>query len=199
MKLVVGLGNPGAEYAASRHNVGFAVADELVARHRIATEVRFHGRFGETAGGGIGRFGVLFPHTWMNASGASVRAAVEVLGLDPARELIVVCDDLDLPPGRLRLRPRGGSGGHRGLASIGEALGHGEFPRLRFGIGRPPAGSDVVEYVLAAFASGEVAALAPAIRRAADAVECAFSDGVGVAMERYNRAVADTVEEDPAQ
>lgn len=188
MKLVVGLGNPGPEYAETRHNVGFAIVERLAARHRIALarERRFHGVYGE--GGVRGqRVALLEPHTWMNLSGKAVVAALDALPLgDPTSDLVVVYDDLDLPFGRLRVRPGGSAGGQKGLADIQERLGRSDFPRLRFGIGRPPPGGDAVAHVLAPFDEAELRSLDAALERAADAVEAILGDGVEAAMNRFN-------------
>ena len=189
MRLVVGLGNPGSEYEATRHNAGFRVIERLADRHRIALrrEKRLHARFGSGRIAGA-ETGLLEPETWMNRSGRAVVAALDAHPLDPAQDLLVVYDDLDLPFGRLRLRPGGGAGGHNGLGDIQERLGRDDFPRLRFGIGRPPAGVDPVDYVLAPWTAEEVAALDERLDAACDAVELAFTEGVARAMNRVNAA-----------
>jgi PTH1 family peptidyl-tRNA hydrolase len=188
LRLVVGLGNPGPEYEATRHNVGFLVVERLAARHGIALafDKRLFGRFGRGRIAGV-ETGVLEPQTFMNRSGRAVRAAIEAHPLDPASELVVVYDDLDLPFGRLRLRPSGGAGGHNGLTDVAESLGRSDFARLRCGIGRPPAGVDPVDHVLAPFTAEEAASLAPYLERAADAIEAVLAEGVGAAMNRFNR------------
>jgi PTH1 family peptidyl-tRNA hydrolase len=188
VKLVVGLGNPGPEYAETRHNAGFLIVDRLAARHRIALarERRFQGAYGEGAVCGQ-RVALLEPHTWMNLSGKAVVAAVDALPLgDLTSDLVVVYDDLDLPFGRLRVRPGGSAGGQKGLADIQERLGRSDFPRVRFGIGRPPPGGDPVEHVLAPFDEVELRSLEAALDRGADAVEAILADGVQAAMNRFN-------------
>lgn len=193
MKLVVGLGNPGPEYADTRHNAGFRVVERLATRHGIALrpERRFAGRFGDGIANGVA-VGLLEPHTWMNLSGKAVAAAVDALPLgDLGSDLVVVYDDLDLPFGRLRVRPGGGAGGHNGLADIQERLGCSDFPRVRFGIGRPPAGGDPVDYVLAPFDAEQRVALDAHVERAADAVEAILAEGVTSAMNRYNASRAE--------
>ena len=190
MKLVVGLGNPGPEYAETRHNVGFRIVERLADRHRIALarERRLEARSGEGVVHGV-RAALLLPSTYMNHSGRAVAAALEAWPLgELGTDLLVVYDDLDLPFGRLRIRPGGGAGGHRGLADIQSRLGRSDFPRLRFGIGRPPEGRDGVEYVLAPFDPAEKAALAPRLARAADAVEAVLCEGVASAMNQFNRS-----------
>jgi PTH1 family peptidyl-tRNA hydrolase len=193
VKLAVGLGNPGRRYAATRHNVGFRITSRF-ARDRdidLGSE-RFGGYFG--CGRVAGRsgadipVGILEPHTFMNNSGEAVAAALRELPVDdPATDLLVVYDDVDLPFGRLRVRPSGGAGGHRGLASVIEQLGSGDFPRLRFGIDRPPAGSDTVAYVLQPFSAAEEEALSGRIAAAVEAIACVLVEGVVEAMNRYNR------------
>lgn len=188
MKLVVGLGNPGPEYAETRHNVGFRIVERLAARHaiRLRRERRFHGLFGDGVVRGVA-VGVLEPHTWMNLSGRAVVAAVDALPLgDLASDLVVAYDDLDLPFGRLRVRPGGSAGGQKGLADVQERLARSDFPRLRFGIGRPAPGADPVEHVLAPFADAERAALDAHLDLAADALEAILVDGVAAAMNRFN-------------
>ncbi|MGH0037637.1 MAG: aminoacyl-tRNA hydrolase [Myxococcota bacterium] len=197
----MGLGNPGPEYASTRHNVGFLVLEE-VARRSGATldQQRFHGYFGsgwsrcaahglDGPEGDAAPVGLLCPHTYMNRSGRAVAAALDAHPeLDPRADLLVVYDDLDLPLGRLRLRPSGGAGGHNGLADVIEAVGDRAVPRLRVGIDRPPPGQDPIEYVLAPFDAAQQRALPGLLARAADAVELALALGVRAAMTEVNRA-----------
>jgi len=160
----------------------------------VLDEERFHGRFGTAwapcgPGAEAAEVGLLCPLTYMNRSGRSVTAALSALpDLDPSLDLLVVLDDLDLPFGRLRLRPAGGAGGHNGLADVIAAVGRREIPRLRFGIGRPPPERDPVDYVLSVFDPEESAALPGLLERAVDAVEAVLQEGVGPAMSRVNRA-----------
>jgi PTH1 family peptidyl-tRNA hydrolase len=187
VKLVVGLGNPGPRYARSRHNVGFRVLDALAERSRAAPgEERFAGRYAECTLAGE-RVGLLAPATFMNRSGDAVAEALAALPeVDPAADLLVVFDDADLPLGRLRLRARGSSGGHNGLADVLAKLGSDAVPRLRFGIGRPLVPTGTVEFVLAPFGKDDEAVLAHALPRAADAVACFVGAGVAAAMNRFN-------------
>jgi PTH1 family peptidyl-tRNA hydrolase len=212
VKLVVGLGNPQARYAATRHNIGARIAARLAADCGISlTTDRFNGRFGRgrlvrTRGepstrvrvidpGPIGDpvpdeldVAILAPETYMNRSGEAVAAALRELPVENVDEdLLIIVDDLDLPFGRLRIRPRGSSAGHRGLENVIEQLGHGDFPRLRFGVGRPDAGLVAVDWVLQAFTDPEEAALEHRIPLAAEAVSAALCDGVATAMNLYNR------------
>jgi PTH1 family peptidyl-tRNA hydrolase len=196
VKLAVGLGNPGDRYVHTRHNVGFRVVEALAREFGIETlEHRFGGVFGAVSPGVNGSgsriplgLAVLFPHTFMNRSGESVAAALDQFPVgDLARDFAVVVDDLDLPFGRLRIRPGGGAGGHRGLESLIEHLGTGAFPRLRFGIGRPEPGEDPVQYVLARFTDDEEQQLGERIQLAVSALGMLFQDGVEPAMNRFNR------------
>ncbi len=143
MKLLVGLGNPGRRYIRTRHNVGFRVVRHFAKARGVALDRQdFDGAFGQVelsaAGGEAAVVAMLEPHTFMNLSGDAVAAALATLPVeDPSRDLLVVFDDVDLPFGRLRIRHAGGAGGHRGLSHVIERLGRGDFPRLRFGVGRP--------------------------------------------------------------
>ncbi len=197
MKLVVGLGNPGARYVATRHNVGFRIAERFAFGHGIPLEDRrFDGRFGRgvlvDAAGEAVEVGVLEPETFMNRSGDSVAQALRELPVeDPARDLLVALDDADLPFGRLRLRPSGGAAGHRGLEDVLERLGHRDVPRLRFGVGRPPEGIETAAYVLEPYSPHEERELPGRVAAAAEAVAAALTDGLAAAMNRYNPAPAD--------
>ena len=196
MKLIVGLGNPGSRYAATRHNIGFRIVECFAARHGIAlAEERFGGRFGRGPGpeSHASRLdvAVLEPLTFMNLAGDSVAAALESLPVDDlAADLLVVLDDVDLPFGRLRLRPAGGAGGHRGLAHLIECLGSSDFPRLRFGVGRPPELLDTADYVLQPFDPDEEARVGARVAAAAEALDAALVLGIGAAMNRFNRDAA---------
>ncbi len=188
-RLVVGLGNPGPEYARTRHNVGFRVLDLLAAR----SGTTFESDAGLRARVALAKVAetacvLLEPETFMNRSGESVQAALARWpSLAPERDLLVVYDDLDLPPGRLRLRPGGSAGGHRGMADIARVLGSQATPRLRFGIGHPGASAAVIDWVLEPFAEAEEAELLPAaLARAADAVESVIGEGLVAAMGRFN-------------
>lgn len=182
--LVVGLGNPGNKYARTRHNVGYMVAEALARRYSM----RFSSskQRADTARGTIEGIPVLLalPVTYMNESGNAVSRLVQYykVNLD---HLLVVCDDIDLPFGTLRLRPSGSSGGQRGLQSIVQALGTEEFARLRVGVGRPSG--DATGHVLAPFPPEQERLLPQLTDTAADAVRTALLEGVQTAMNRYNR------------
>jgi len=191
VKLVVGLGNPAPGYAGTRHNVGFRVVERFAARRSIGLdEERFDGRFGV---GSIPRearesveVAVLEPLTWMNRSGTAVAQALRALPVEEPSDLLVVFDDVDLPLGRLRLRPQGGSGGHRGLADVIESLGRSDFARLRFGVGRPEGLVDTADWVLAPFSAEEDDWVRRRVEAAAEAIEASLLEGVVPAMNRFN-------------
>lgn len=195
MKLLVGLGNPGPEYADTRHNVGVRVLEHFARTHGIAFEAaRFASRFGvgrmhpATPGGAALDIALLAPRTYMNRSGTAVAEAVAGLPIeDPSSDLLVVFDDVDLPFGRLRLRPSGGAGGHRGLGHVLECLVRRDIPRLRFGVGRPPESDDTADHVLAPFSAEEAARLPELIARASEAAGVALREGVVSAMNGFNR------------
>jgi len=186
MWLVVGLGNPGRRYRGTRHNVGWEVVDRLSARWDLPVsreeEEALVGR-GEIAGQEVL---LAKPLTYMNRSGEAVRGLVRRYGVQP-QEVLVIYDDVDLPVGAIRIRPRGSSGGHHGMASVLEALGTSEIPRVRVGIGRPRG--ETAEYVLSRFSSEERPLIEEAMERAADAVEAILREGTEAAMNRYNRRV----------
>lgn len=191
MKLVVGLGNPGAEYRRTRHNVGFEVVDELRRRHAgTAPQRRFDGEVVDVFLEGD-KILLLAPLTYMNLSGRSVGAAVEFYKL-PLDEVLIVCDDLNLEPGRLRLRAEGSAGGQNGLKDIFRRLGTEQVPRLRVGIGRPPGRMTATDYVLGNFTEREREAFELTVAQAADGVELWARDGITAAMNVVNaRPAAD--------
>lgn len=185
MKIVVGLGNPGREYAATRHNVGFMTADKLANRWDVGSWRERHGAMvGEYRGDDT----VLLvkPLTYMNLSGRAVAALLNWYKLAPA-DLIVIYDDLDLPAGKIRLRSAGGAGGHRGIESILYELGSDAFARVRIGIGRPPQYMESADYVLGRFSREEEPLMAEAIDRAASAVEAILKDGLAKAANEYSK------------
>lgn len=184
-KLVVGLGNPGKEYAKTRHNVGFWCVEHLCGVLGVAGDKKkFQGLVGEGRYGGHSVY-LLFPQTYMNLSGQSVAPAMQFWRLTPA-DLIVVYDDLDLPPGSLRLREKGGAGGHNGVKSIIASVGTNEFARVRIGIGRPPFDVTVTDYVLSPFGKSERPLLQDAVERAGEAVLQAVTDPFVQVMNRFN-------------
>jgi PTH1 family peptidyl-tRNA hydrolase len=185
MKLVVGLGNPGKKYVGTRHNVGWQLLEELTRRHATAAVRRaFNGEVVEAAIAGQ-KVLLLAPHTYMNRSGQSVRQAVDFFKLD-AVDVLVVCDDMNLPLGKLRTRTKGSDGGQKGLADIIRHLGTDEVTRLRIGIDRPPEGWEGADYVLAKFTRDESIEIALAVSRAADAVGVWAGEGAEACMNRFN-------------
>lgn len=170
MKLIVGLGNPGRKYKKTRHNIGFMVVDELLSRHGFKlNKKKFNGEYAmENLAGEKVIF--LEPQTYMNLSGNAVRPLMEYFSIEP-EDLLVIYDDLDLPTGKIRLRAKGGHGGHNGMRSIIEHLGTKEFNRIRFGVGRPANTVAVVDYVLADFAKAERDTIKESIAKSADACE----------------------------
>jgi PTH1 family peptidyl-tRNA hydrolase len=184
--LIVGLGNPGREYKANRHNVGFQVVDHLAARHGLTFSRQQHNAI--IATGEIRGQSVILakPQSYMNESGGPVGALHRFYKIE-LDHLLIIFDDLDLPVGMLRLRRSGGSGGHKGMKSIIARLGSEEFPRLRVGIGRPPGRMDPAAYVLQDFDHSQLPVMQSVYERAADAVEAWLVDGIEVAMGRYNR------------
>jgi PTH1 family peptidyl-tRNA hydrolase len=183
-RLVVGLGNPGRRYASHRHNVGFQCLDRLARAWGLSFSRRKHKAL--LAEGGIAGLKVILakPQTFMNLSGEAVGRLARFYKVPP-ESILVIYDDLDLPVGKIRLRPEGGSGGHKGMKSIIEHLGSDAFPRLRVGIGRPTHG-DPVDYVLSDFAPDERMAIEDAYERAVSAVELWLAEGIEAAMNRYN-------------
>lgn len=194
-KLIVGLGNPGPEYARQRHNIGFQVLDLFAERHGLTFD-KFQKRarlaLGQvtlkgpaSASGWTGRVLLAKPMTYMNVSGEAVGALLAFYKITPA-DLLVVSDDLDLPVGRLRLRAEGGAGGQKGVASIIRLLGTEAFARLRVGIGRPPGQMDPADYVLRPFSAQEEEEMAVVRQRAGDAIEIWLAQGIAAAMNQFN-------------
>jgi len=182
---VFGLGNPGRRFAGTRHNAGAMALDILARRHGIRLWRR---RYQAACGRGRvrGKPVWLFkPRTYMNLSGYAVAAAVEDLRL-AADNLLVMCDDIDLPAGNIRLREKGSAGGHKGLRSIIDELGTQDFARLRVGVGAPPPGEDAAAYVLSAFEAAEMESIDAALARAADAAEAWLVEGAARAMTAFN-------------
>jgi PTH1 family peptidyl-tRNA hydrolase len=187
VKLIVGLGNPGAQYRGTRHNVGFMVADELARRHDLAFEsapaeaLMARWRFPGEVGGAI----VAKPLTFMNLSGQAVTGLLRYYRIE-TDDLLVVLDEAQLTLGRLRARPGGSAGGHNGLKSIIATLGTEQFARLRIGVGRGDDRRDLADHVLARFEPAERETIEAAVGRAADAVEMFMTDGILKVMSAYN-------------
>ncbi len=193
MKLIVGLGNPGKAYAHNRHNIGFRCINHLARLHSI--QAKKHQCQSQTGSGKIGGVKVLLakPKTFVNLSGEAVGQLIRKYSM-AVDDLIVICDDLDLPLGKLRLRPGGSAGGHKGINSLISALGSKDFCRIKVGIGRPAQKNGaaitnedaIVGYVLSDFTPQEEAIIKPAIARVADAVHCILTEGITSAMNKFN-------------
>lgn len=185
-KLIVGLGNPGKQYEETRHNVGFKVIDLLATKMEIILN-----KEKEKAVIGEGRFGVnkvvlVKPMTFMNISGQAVGPLAKWYKVEP-KDILVIYDDLDLPVGKLRLRLKGGAGGHNGIKSLIQYLGTEEFPRIKIGIGRPPVpGPSTADYVLGRFASEEIEMVDSAKQKALEAIQVFLEEDMLKAMNRYN-------------
>ena len=198
MKLVAGLGNPGGQYRGTRHNVGFEVVDAVVRRHGVAWNV---GAGSADAALAKWRRGpddvVLFakPLTFMNLSGEAVGGLLRYFKI-AVTDLLVVCDDVNLPLGRLRARSGGSEGGHNGLRSINEHLGTTDYARLRIGVGRGDVRRDLADHVLARFEPDEQPGIEDAITRAVGAVEMWIDDGPERMMNAFNRSVEPAVDDD---
>lgn len=185
--IIAGLGNPGRKYDGSRHNVGFDVIDELVDRYRIGGPERFgksmigKGRIGDR------KVILVKPLTYMNLSGEAVQEIVHYYKADPSQDLVVISDDIDLEAGTLRIRKKGSAGGHNGLRNIVQHLGTENFARIRVGVGaKPNPDYDLADYVLGHFTGEEKKVMEEAAAKAAEAVACMVTDGVDLAMNRYN-------------
>ena len=199
MHLIVGLGNPGADYAKTRHNAGYMLANLLAKRWRAdwSAAKRFRSRLARVERDGR-RVVVCEPQTFMNASGEAVGAVVGFYQV-PLRHLLVAVDDADLPLGEIRLRSRGSSGGHHGLESIEQRLSSRDFARLRVGIGRQSGAREITDYVLGRFDSTEAALVDRVLTVACDQVECWLSAGIQKAMSQFNGVVDDPANEGQKQ
>ena len=188
MKVIVGLGNPGARYEGTRHNLGFMVVDSLAGKCGAKVTGKAHRALvgkGTIAGSQV----VLAkPQTFMNLSGESVSGILRELRADP-EDLVVIHDDLDLPLGGMRVKKSGGDGGHRGVASVMAELGTGSFIRVRLGVGRPGPGKDPAEYVLDPFLTDEADTVSELVKSAVEAVLAILREGPDRAMNRFNKNI----------
>ena len=191
--LIVGLGNPGADYAKTRHNAGFLLVEKLAAQWKAdwANERKFAARMAKAERNGK-RVLLCEPQTFMNLSGETVGAVTDFYQL-PVAQLIVAVDDADLPFGEIRLRPSGSSGGHHGLESIEQHLGSREFARLRIGIGRKDSSRQIANYVLGKFDSSENELLEKVLSRAAGQIECWLNEGLPKAMSLFNGKIEEKI------
>jgi PTH1 family peptidyl-tRNA hydrolase len=195
LHLIVGLGNPGAEYAKTRHNAGFLVAERLAERWRASWsyEKKFDARVAHS-----GRVVLCQPQTFMNSSGEAVSRVLEFYQL-PLKRLLVLVDDADLPLGEIRLRPRGSSGGHHGLESIEQHLGSRDYARLRIGIGRQAGAREITGHVLGRFSSTEIELMDKVLKVASDQAECWLDAGIQEAMSRFNGVLESPAKESEEQ
>ncbi len=186
MYIIAGLGNPGARYVNTRHNVGFDVADTLCAKFDIKLgKSKFNAQYGEGRIGGE-RVVVAKPQTFMNLSGEAVLALISWYKCENS-EIIIVYDDISLPVGKIRVRPKGSAGGHNGIISVILNLGSDEIPRVKIGVGAPPNPDyDLADYVLGKFRREEIEALVPSAVRAVEAVEEIITHGCAFAMNKFN-------------
>ena len=184
--LIAGLGNPGPKYASNRHNVGFRCLEHLAAQHSLTFDRQQKKALVATGSIQGQRVVLAKPQTYMNDSGRAVVPLARFYKVEP-EHMMVVYDDLDLPLGTVRLRPEGGSGGHKGMRSIIKHLGAQEFPRLRIGIGRPPGRMDPAAYVLQDLSTEEEPLLQEVLAHAAAAIEIWLEQGIETAMNQYNR------------
>lgn len=187
MYLVVGLGNPGREYEATRHNMGFDTIDHLVEDYNVPQGgVKFNAMYGK---GRIGGQPVILmkPLSYMNLSGGPIREMANYFKIDPETEMIVIYDDIDLDPGQLRIRKKGSAGGHNGIKHIIQQLGTQNFVRIKVGVGAKPKGWDLADYVLGRFDKDDRVLVEEAQERACKAVELILTDSVDAAMNEYNK------------
>jgi len=187
--LIVGLGNPGAQYARTRHNIGFRAVETLAERHGLTFSKVEHKA--QTASGAIAGQRIILakPLTYMNLSGDAVAPLARFYKIEPDR-ILIIADDLDIPLGTIRIRPSGSSGGQKGIRHIIERMGTQAIPRIRIGIGRPPGKMDAAAYVLTPFKADEEIIALESVDRAAKAAETWLADGIDAAMNRFNGGAA---------
>ena len=187
MFIIAGLGNPTKEYEHTRHNVGFDTIDCIADQYGISINEKKHKAL---VGKGMieGQKVILLkPQTFMNLSGESIRAALDFYKIDEKDELIVIYDDISLPPGQLRIRKKGSAGGHNGIKNIIAHLGHDTFMRIKVGVGEKPAGYDLADYVLGHFSKDDRAIMEDAFKEATEAVKMMITDGPDAAMNEFNK------------
>lgn len=189
MYIIAGLGNPGREYENTRHNAGYEVIDALAEKYNISVlELKHKAMIGKGYIGGQ-KVVLVKPLTFMNLSGESLRMVADYYKVDVGQELIVVSDDISLPPGQLRVRKKGSAGGHNGLKNIIKMLGTENFQRIRMGVGEKPKDYDLVDWVLGHFNKEERAAMEEATEKAVRAAELMLGEGADAAMNEFNRKV----------
>lgn len=186
MHIIVGLGNPSKEYKGTRHNIGFETIDYLAERYGIDVSTKKHkAHIGK---GAINGHKVILakPQTFMNLSGESVKEFIQFYKIDEKQEVIIIYDDISLPPGRMRIRKKGSAGGHNGIKNIIAHLGHDEFLRIKVGVGEKPKGWDLADYVLGKFSKAERQDINEVVERISGAVELMLEDNADEAMNQYN-------------
>ena len=189
MYLVAGLGNPGKQYEATRHNMGFDTIDYLIEEYKVPQGgVKFNAMYGKTRIGGE-KVILMKPLSFMNLSGGPIRDMVNYFKIDPETELIVIYDDIDLDPGQLRIRKQGSAGGHNGIKDIIRQLGTEKFLRIKVGVGAKPKGWDLADHVLGRFSTEDRKLVDEAIGKAAKAVDIMIEQGADAAMFEFNRKV----------
>lgn len=200
MKLLVGLGNPGAEYVRTRHNAGFMAIDLLAERHGQGQVARskFNAMLLDVPVNGQ-RCLLMKPVTYMNRSGQAIAEAVRFFKLDPAKDVLVLVDDVALPCGTVRLKASGGAGGHNGLTDIARKLGSENYARLRIGIDEKPPMMRLEDYVLGRFTEEQIDRLTPALKQAAEAAEGFVAEGIDAAMNNFNTKTASSGWGKPAE
>lgn len=186
MYVIAGLGNPTKQYEKTRHNAGFCVIDCLSEKYQIPVkQAGFKGLYGSGFIEGQ-KVILLKPQTFMNLSGESIRAAVDFYKIDPEEELLVIYDDISLPPGQLRVRGKGSAGGHNGMKNIILHLGGQKFPRVKVGVGEKPEGYDLADYVLGHFSKEEQPVMMRAFEEAGEAAVSVITEGIDAAMNKFN-------------
>lgn len=185
MKIIVGLGNPEKKYDGTRHNIGFSVIDRICEEYHIPLDMKKHkGLCGKGVLAGE-KVVLVKPLTYMNLSGECVREVTDFYKVTP-QDVIVIFDDISLPPGKIRIRPKGSAGGHNGIKSIIAHLNSEEFPRIKCGIGDKPKGYDLADYVLSRFTKEELPDIEEGRQKALKACECMILQGIDAAMNQYN-------------
>lgn len=185
MKLIVGLGNPGSKYELTRHNIGFLVVDQLADQFAEGSFKSKGKALITEAKIGAEKVLLVKPQTFMNLSGQGIVPLANFYKIAPT-DIVVIYDDLDLDVGQIRLRPKGGSGGHNGIKSLIQLLGTENFPRLKIGIGRPPEGWQTADYVLSRFTDEEWSLIKEVISKGAAAVHLMITEGIEQGMNKYN-------------
>ena len=187
MYLIVGLGNPGRQYEATRHNMGFDTVDCLIEKHNVPQGgVKFNAMYGKSIIGGEKAI-LMKPLSYMNLSGGPIQEMSSYFKIDPETEMIVIYDDIDLEPGQLRIRKKGSAGGHNGIKHIIQQLGTQTFVRIKVGVGAEPKGWDLADHVLGRFGSNERKLVEEAQERACKAVEMILANSVDAAMNQFNK------------